>query len=257
MENKQKILIIEDEKVLLQAIEKKLQHEGYSTVTAFDGEEGLQRAREEKPDLILLDILMPKLDGFGVLEALKKESLNIPVIIISNSGQAVEIERALAMGIKDYLVKAEFNPEEVVAKVASALKDKTIKNVSEKEAKKILIIEDDQLLLELSSTKLQKEGFVVEMAIDSEEGLRKALSVNPDLILLDLVLPGMSGFEILKQIKENPDKTISNIPIIILSNLGQDSDIKKASELGASGYLVKASVTIDEIATKIRKTLAI
>jgi len=114
-----KILIIEDEKILSDLLEKKLKDEGYETSLAEDGEEGIKKVKEEKPDLILLDIVMPKKGGFEVLEEMRKfpETKDIPVIIISNSGQPVEISRALELGVKDYLVKTQFDPEEVITKV--------------------------------------------------------------------------------------------------------------------------------------------
>jgi two-component system alkaline phosphatase synthesis response regulator PhoP len=116
-----KILIIEDDKILLELLEKKLKDVGFEVVLAIDGEEGLEKIRSEKPDLVLLDILMPKKNGVEVLEEMNKtEDINltkVPVIIISNSGQPVEIDKVLELGVKDYLVKAEFNPREVIEKV--------------------------------------------------------------------------------------------------------------------------------------------
>jgi DNA-binding response OmpR family regulator len=261
MANKEKILIIEDEKVLSDIIAKKLRLEGYDVQTAFNGEEGLEKINAAKPDLILLDILMPKVDGFGVLKSLSEnpELSKIPVIIISNSGQPVEIERAMSMGVKDYLIKAEFDPEEVIAKVRNVLdKIKNKANGAEKMkgSKRILIVEDDQLLRSLCAKKFSSEGFAVDAAIDAQEGLDKIKKNKPDLILLDLVLPGMSGFDILKIIKSDPDKKIAGIPVIILSNLGQESDIEKGKQLGADDYMIKATTTTEEIVSKIRKILS-
>lgn len=114
-----KILIVEDELVLLDLLQKKLIKEGYAVSVAQDGEEGLRRMREVKPDLVLLDIMMPRKNGFEVLEEKNqdKKIADIPVVIISNSGQSVEIERAIKLGVKDYLIKADFDPREVIAKV--------------------------------------------------------------------------------------------------------------------------------------------
>jgi len=114
-----KVLIVEDEKILAELLAKKLKEEGYDTVLAQDGEEGFKKIKEEKPDLILLDIVMPKMGGFEVLEEMQKTSeiKNIPVIVISNSGQPVEISRALELGVKDYLIKTQFDPDEVINKV--------------------------------------------------------------------------------------------------------------------------------------------
>ncbi len=259
MTNK-KILIIEDEVTLLEAIEKKLKIEGFQAITAKDGKEGLKKIETEKPDLILLDIMMPVMNGFEVLEEMKRKQYlpKIPVIIISNSGQPVEIEKALKFGVRDYLVKAEFSPDEVLDKVNNIIrKDKETeeKNDGKKRGKKILVVEDDQLLLDLCCKKLQKEGFDVDIAIDGNTALEKIISNKPDLILLDLVLPGIDGFEILKKIREDSDDKIKKIPVIILSNLGQESDIEKGKKLGATDYFIKASVTMDEIARKVKDLL--
>ncbi|MCK5332386.1 response regulator transcription factor [Candidatus Parcubacteria bacterium] len=118
---KKRILVIEDEEILLSLIKKKLMSKGYDVCTATNGEDGFRLIEKEKPDLILLDIIMPVLDGFEVMEKMNQTSDlsldKIPVIIISNSGQPVEIERAMNMGIKDYLIKTDFDPDEVLAKI--------------------------------------------------------------------------------------------------------------------------------------------
>jgi len=120
-------------------------------------------------------------------------------------------------------------------------------------AHKILIIEHDRFLRELISKKLAKEGFEVSEAIDGEEGIKKIKSEKPGLILLDLILPGIDGFEVLSKMKDDP--TVSSIPVIILSNLGQKEDVEKGLKLGAVDYLIKAHFTPGEIIEKIRANL--
>lgn len=114
-----KIIIVEDEEILRNLLHKKLLAEGYSVEVAENGEVGLQKIRENRPDLILLDIIMPKMGGFEMLEEMQKdESISgIPVIVVSNSGQPVEIDRAQKLGARDWLVKTEFDPQEVIDKV--------------------------------------------------------------------------------------------------------------------------------------------
>ncbi len=114
-----KILIIEDEDILCDILSSKLKSEGYEISSAKDGESGLEKIKRLKPDLVLLDIIMPKMNGFFVLEqkTLDATIAKIPVIIISNSGQPVEIERAKTLGAKDWLIKADFDPEQVIDKV--------------------------------------------------------------------------------------------------------------------------------------------
>ncbi len=122
-------------------------------------------------------------------------------------------------------------------------------------SKAILIIEDDVFLSELMAKKLKDSGFKVIKAIDGQEGLEKAASLKPNLILLDLILPGMDGFEVLKRLKNNTNT--DSIPVIILSNLGQREDIERGFDLGAQDYLVKAQFTPDEIVERVKKPLEV
>lgn len=114
-----KILLVEDEEIIIELLQRKLTQEGYEVSVARNGEEGLKLMREIWPDLVLLDIILPKMSGFEVLEEKNKNlSLKrIPVIIISNSGQPVELSRALKLGVKDWLIKTEFDPQELIEKV--------------------------------------------------------------------------------------------------------------------------------------------
>lgn len=114
-----KILVIEDDKFLLKIIKKKLSTEDYQLVQAMNGEEGLRAAREEKPDLILLDLVLPEMDGFEVLKKLKDNPAcsAIPVIILSNLGEREKVNKGLKLGAADYLVKADLNPGEIVNRI--------------------------------------------------------------------------------------------------------------------------------------------
>jgi len=114
-----KILIAEDEAILSTLLEKKLIEEGYQIFVAEDGEKTMEILNKEKVDLLLLDIIMPKKSGFEVMEEMKKDSKlsKIPIIIISNSGQPVELSKIKELGAKDWLIKTEFAPQEVVEKV--------------------------------------------------------------------------------------------------------------------------------------------
>ena len=114
-----KVLIVEDEELIGDLLQKKFRQEGYYASVARDGEAALKQIREERPDIVLLDIVLPRLNGFEVLEELKKDEAlrQIPVIIISNSGLPAEIEKAKALGVRDWLVKTEFDPREVLEKV--------------------------------------------------------------------------------------------------------------------------------------------
>ena len=119
--------------------------------------------------------------------------------------------------------------------------------------KTILIIEDDKFLRELITQKLIKEGYEVSEAVDGEEGMKKVKEEKPDLVLLDLILPGIDGFEVLSKMREDP--ALASIPVIILSNLGQKEDVERGLKLGAIDYLIKAHFTPGEIIEKIKAAL--
>ena len=119
----------------------------------------------------------------------------------------------------------------------------------------LLVVEDDEFLVKMYESGLVKEGFRVSTAGDGEIGLRSAEELRPDLILLDLILPKMDGFSCLEKLKENP--TTKRIPVIILSNLGQNSDLKRGLEMGAEDYLIKTDYTVKQVGEKVKKTLGI
>lgn len=116
--------------------------------------------------------------------------------------------------------------------------------------KYILVAEDDKLYAKVYQNKLTREGYKTVVVNNGEELLKVVKKDIPDLILLDMIMPGMDGFETLKALKA--DTKISHIPVVVMSNLGQDSDINKAKELGADAYLVKSSVSIMDLTEKIR-----
>lgn len=281
MDTKKRIIIVEDDTVLRDVLAEKLEKSGYVVDKAQDGVDAMEKIRAIRPDCILLDILMPRKSGIEVLEelSLDAELKQIPVIIISNSGQPVEIKRAQELGAREFLIKAVFDPNEVLGKVEYVLaggtmapqgewgvRTQNIKSTgvtapsapaSPKESVTtnddkifVLVIEDDKFLRELLVRKLASEGFDVQNAIDAQAAFTILEERIPKIILCDLILPGIDGFEILKRIKENA-KT-KDIPVVILSNLGQKEDLDKAMALGAKDFMVKANFTLDEIVTKVR-----
>lgn len=120
-----KILFVEDEAALQEAFGEVLKQAGYEVIMALDGEIALRLAKSEKPDLILLDLVLPKIHGFDVLKRLKKdkETENIPVIVLTNLEKAEDVDAAIELGAKTYLVKTQYNLEEVIDKIKRIIKD--------------------------------------------------------------------------------------------------------------------------------------
>ena len=121
-------------------------------------------------------------------------------------------------------------------------------------SKKILIIEDEKYLAEMYKWKLEKEGYQAEFALDGQAGIDMALSLKPDMILLDIVMPVMDGYKTLEILRKMPGT--KKTPIYIFSNLGQQEEIKKGMHQGANGFLVKAALTPSDLVKKIELVLA-
>ena len=118
---------------------------------------------------------------------------------------------------------------------------------------KILIIEDEEMLSTMYKVKFENEGFEVEIAHDGAEGLDMAIKTKPDFILLDIIMPKIDGFAVLKKLREN--EGTKKTPVILLTNLGQDEDVSRGKELGAVGYLIKANNTPSEVVEKVKSLI--
>ena len=123
------------------------------------------------------------------------------------------------------------------------------------QGRRILLAEDDRFLRKAAETTLRRHGFEVFTAIDGEEALNAIRELLPDLVLLDLIMPKMQGFEVLASVKADP--VTAGIPVIILSNLGQDRDVERAIEHGAAAYLIKANLSLDDLVKQVRRTLGL
>ena len=251
-----KILVIEDDATLGGILKQCLERAGYETRWETDGQKGYNTLKEWKPDLVLLDIIVTTKNGYEILEEkYADESIkSIPVVIISNSGQPVEISRVLALGVQDYFIKAEFDPDEILAKILLLLTNSSVKKPQGQLSHiSILYVEDDPFLSDLLLSKLKREGAEVFYAKDGEGALHIAETIVPSIIMLDLMLPGVNGIEVLKRLKEKP--VLQNIPIIVFSNLGQDKDKQQTEDLGVVRHLIKAENNPDDIVKIILEVL--
>src|SRR3989344_7747231 len=119
--------------------------------------------------------------------------------------------------------------------------------------KTVLIVEDDEFLRSLTAKRLEKENYAIEVAVDGENAISVLDTLKPDIILLDLLLPGKDGFEVLKKIRST--ETVKTVPVVIFSNLGQKEDIEKAKALAVDDFLIKANFTLDDVVGKIKKLI--
>ena len=259
---KKRVLVIEDEKIFSNLLVKRFTDAGYDTYCEYDGEAGLAMMREKKPDLVLLDIMMPIKNGYEVLREMTNDAMlkSIPVIVISNSGQPVEIERIVEHGVKDYIVKADFSPDEVLRKANKYLEDNPAPaaneagNESDMSSIKVLLVEDDSFLSSIVFGRLKKEGYNIRLAKDGEQALAEVEKEVPDIMLLDLIMPGIGGFDVLEKVKS--EDAYKDMSVVIFSNLGQEHEIEKGKKLGADDFLVKAESTPNVVIKKIHELLS-
>ena len=127
-------------------------------------------------------------------------------------------------------------------------------NVMSDQPRRILLVEDDRFLRRAAETTLKQQGYTVITAADGEEALRLARSEPLDLILLDLIMPKLNGFQVLNALKK--DAPTAQIPVIILSNLGQDRDVQQAMEAGATAYFIKADLSLQALVQRVEEALA-
>lgn len=262
---KEKILLALADKSLVSILSSRLAKEGYMITLAQTGDEALQKMHADSPDILLIDLLLPGKNGYDVLteKTLDRLITKIPALIISNSSSTVDMKRIPSTpSIKGYVIKTHVDPEEVVQKVCEiyghscttpvpAAPDQKTQAIK----KKILWVEDDKFLGSILFKKFESMGLAVLKATDGDEALHILETEVPDLIILDIMLPGMSGFDILQKIKMN--EKLRLIPVMMLSNLNKQSDIEKATTLGAQKFLVKAAVSLDEIKREVDSLLKI
>ncbi|GEM_PF-359494 len=252
-----KILIILEEDLFLgNVINDKIRKEGFETLFINNARIALEQMNKFKPDLVVLDINLNTLNPFKLLEEKnQKEDLrSIPVITISPSGDVDEIRRTLDLGVRDYIVKSQFNADELVGKIRIQLLKMGVKDgKSVLEGRKVMWVEDDQFLSDLIARKLSQQKCQLLFSRTGEEALKVLEQDQPDIILLDLLLPGISGFEVLKAVKTH--EKLKNIPVIILSNFTQNNEIERTRAMGADRFLTKATVVLDDIVKEIQSVL--
>lgn len=270
-----KILIIEDEEFLSEMYKMKFMQEGYRVFVADNGLEGIELAKKEKPDLILLDLVLPNMDGYKVLKELKgkEETKNIKIYILSNLGQNGEINKGFTGGADGYLVKANLTPSQLAENVGRIFNGQTVgvkKRVDTLVVKKkpvaelteglvksrgisILLIEDEDAIIEMYKMRLKKEGYEVEIAKNGAWGIKRAKERKFDIIIMDMMMPAMNGYRAIEELKSGEET--KDVPIIVLSNSAQDKEIERAKECGAACYLLKSQITPARLVKEIEKVL--
>jgi len=265
-----KILIVEDDPMIAEIYQKKFSESDFDVLMAENGEKVLDILKKEAVELILLDLVMPGMDGFEVIANLRKGNYdqNIKIIVFSNLSQKEDKEKAMELGANGFIVKSDYTPNDLAKEVERLLNQFKEQKVNEKKAveekksdgkilktgeKKILMMEDEDVFVDMFGGKLKQEGFEVECVQNGSLGIKKAMENKYDLFIIDMAMPVMNGDEVAERLKS--DDGLKNIPILILSASAADEDAKRLRELGVDKFFIKTQVTPSELAKEVKEIL--
>jgi PAS domain S-box-containing protein len=240
--NGRTVLVIDDDADARDLMRRFLAREGFDTLTAADGEEGIRLARQFRPDLITLDVVMPRVDGWAVLAALKKDAAlaAIPVVMLSILD---DHDKGFALGAADYLTKP-FDR----ARLAGVLR-----RVGGAGGRHVLVVEDDRDTRALLADMLRKEGCAVSEAGDGVSALERVAARRPDLVLLDLMMPRMDGFAFVQELRRRPG--CADLPIVVLTAKDLTAAERQRLAGEAKKVLLKSLHSPEALAAEIRRAL--
>ncbi|MFH1540073.1 MAG: response regulator [bacterium] len=249
LKKKKCILMVDDSKVIHKRTGEFLRRQGFIVLEAYDGEEGLETAKRNKPDLIVSDVEMPKMDGFKMCKAIKTndDTALIPVIIVSSLGKGLDIDRGFNAGANDYLVKPVVH-DELLSCVNSLLRTMEVRR-----RETVLIVDDSMTVVNMLKFGLMQQGFHVVACTGGEEAFEKTIETIPDVIVADLDMPGLDGYQLIKYLKERPDTR--NIPVVIISSRESRGEVAKGLRIGAAAFVSKP-FTIDKVIINVERLTA-
>ncbi len=232
-QRKRTVLIVDDEPVNIAILAEALKNE-YRILVATNGPDAIDRAlTEPHPDLILLDVIMPSMDGYEVCRRLKNNPRvsSLPVIFVTMLNEAKEEARGFEVGASDYIIKP-VNPALVRSRVRFHLENKELHRTF-----RVLIVDDAPLNIEIVANALSGEKYEIHSETGGLEALKRVRTVSFDLILLDVQMPDLDGFEVLRRLKENP--ATRDVAVIMLTGQADSESVVNGFELGAQDYLAK------------------
>ena len=255
-----KILFVEDDPFIAEIYKKKFESSGFEVLNVITGKAVLKEALVQKFDLILLDLVIPEMSGTEVLRELRhnpKYDADLKVVVFSNLSSTEDREECLKLGANGFISKTEFSPTEVVAEVNRFLNQfsEQKKNVSRQEqdpaqqvklGKRILLIEDEAVFVEMFSRRLRDEGYEVVAEVNGIAGLDTAIKEHFDMIITDVMMPGMEGSEAIRRLKEIKGK--ASVPIFFFSASLDDQRLKVLTDSGLGNRtFLKTQVTPSEL----------
>ncbi len=263
------IILVEDDPMIGEIYQRKFSEEGFEIDIAVSGKEFLNKVKSKKYDLALLDMVLPEMNGTEILHELKKSgkfNSEMKVYIFSNLTSKEDYDKARQEGADGYIPKTQFNPSELIEEIKrlfneseerkkneARMSGKATENQNEEKKKRILFIEDEPVFLEIFCTKLESDGYEVEKAKNGAWGIKEAREKDFDLIITDMVMPAMTGTEIVEKLRME-EKT-KKIPIIVISASSSDEKIKEIKELGISDFFVKTSIVPSDLSRRVNEIL--
>ena len=242
-----RVLVIEDDANAYELIASALGAAGFLPIRARHGDEALRLARDAKPVAVTLDLVLPGVDGWEVLKRLKSDpaTRDLPVVIIS---LVENRDLGLALGADEYFVKP-VDRDRLVERVRAI----TARSANGSRPR-LLVIDDDDAVHTLLAEDLAAHGYAIVNAYSGEEGLRAAVSSRPDVIVLDLMMPNMSGFEVADSLKDDP--RTANIPIVVLTSKEISSDERALLHSKVKCFVQKGSSAQDQLVRELRRVTA-
>lgn len=254
---KQKILIVDDERDSTFALEKTLSMKGYSVLTAETGQTAIQIAQSEKPDLILLDVMLPDIHGGDVAKVLQAnaDTKDIPIIFMSCLFSKDEEEKLMHKAGRFMMFAKPYDFDELLVAIESMLPAQTVQPQQDSTSirQKVLIIDDDKDFANALMLFLRSNHFDVKTSFDGINGLQEAIEQQPDIILLDLKLPAGDGFTVIHRCSVNTK--IAHIPIIVITGNSDSGMREEVLNYGATAFFEKP-VDFDVLLKNIRLILA-
>jgi len=247
--NQPNILIVDDSLIIRKSLSKQSEKSGPMVSQAEDGEQGFKKALSGSFDLIIADVEMPHLDGFGLCERLKSNpsTRGIPVIILSSLESDRDIEQGFRVGAAAYVSKSE----------AQSQLNETIERILEKSrfhrGRLVLVVDDSLKIRELLSQALAEEGFQVITAENGKQAMRRIQDLRPDLIISDIDMPVMNGIDFCREVHADP--ILAAIPVVMMSANSDRAVMRRMLQWGAASYLIKP-FNLEQVIITVEKLLS-
>jgi signal transduction histidine kinase/CheY-like chemotaxis protein len=237
------VLVVDDEKATRELITRGLEKEGFRMIAAASGDEALRLARERKPDVISLDVLMPGMDGWTVLRSLKADPITAPIPVVMVS-MLDDRDIGHALGASDYLTKP-FDRQKLVTALRRYRRDGSLRPV--------LVVEDDASTREVIKRALERDGWAVSEADNGRRGLQSVARHVPDVILLDLIMPEMDGFEFVAELRKS--ESGRKIPVVVVTAKELTEEDRRRLNGQVRRVLHKGSFSREELSSELRRAL--